>query len=165
VKWPVGPVMHERQKLDEASYFMERMRGEQDSGRNFRFELSAFLAASRSVLQYAQRESSRIPNGRVWYNTAIERDPMFKFFKGLRDANIHTAPAKPTSAFRTEVAEYLRVDEDGKDAIIPLRHHTTSLRHTFTDWGNESAIELAERYLSALRRLIADGIAKKMISG
>lgn len=158
--------MHERQKLAEARHFIERMRAEQDSARNLRFELSAFLGASRSVLQYAQRESGRRPKGRIWYDAAIKRDPMFKFFKGVRDDNIHTAPAKPTSTFRSEVAEYLRTDEDGEETIIPFRHHTTSLHHTFARWrGSESAIELAERYLAALEALVADGIAKRMISG
>ena len=155
--------MHERHKLDEASYFIERMRAEHDNRTAFRFELSAFLGASRSVLQYALREASTKPEGRKWYDQALTRDPIFAFFKELRDDNIHTQPARPAAAFTTAESDYLEIDEE---TIIPYRHTTTSIRHTFADWkGNESVLELVDRYLSALRILVDEGIAKKMISG
>ena len=54
--------MHERYKLTEARYFLARMLTEHDSRTIFLFEVSAFLAAARSVLQYALKEAQPKPD-------------------------------------------------------------------------------------------------------
>ncbi len=62
--------MHEEQKLKEAEYYYTRMVKEIDNGEHFLFELSAFLSAARSVMQYACKEieSSSKTGGKQWYD-------------------------------------------------------------------------------------------------
>lgn len=159
--------MHERYKLTEARHFLTRMLVERDNPTNFRFELSAFLAAARSVLQYVLKEADTVTGGKLWYAKVMTRDPLLVFFKDQRDANIHTAPVSPATNMSTHIAEYLCIEEDnGEDTIVPLRHYTSSYRHRFTAWaGNEDVLELAERYLVALQVLVEDGVSQGFISG
>lgn len=49
--------MYEQEKLDEARYFLSQMAMSADQPRAFRYELSAFLSAARSALQYALDEA------------------------------------------------------------------------------------------------------------
>jgi hypothetical protein len=48
--------MYEQEKIEEAEYFLEGMR-QATEARPFQFELSAFLSAARSALQYALKEA------------------------------------------------------------------------------------------------------------
>jgi hypothetical protein len=84
--------MHEEYKLNEAQYFLKRMRAERDNRTAFRFELSAFLGATRSVLQYARKEAKGKPGGPGWYDRAVKAERLLAFFKDKRDTNIHTTP-------------------------------------------------------------------------
>ena len=84
--------MNERHKLEEARYFLQRMRDEHETPRHFRFELSAFLGAARSVLQYALEEAKGKAGGKRWYDQMVAQEPILTYFKDKRDANIHSAP-------------------------------------------------------------------------
>jgi len=155
--------MHARDKLTEARYFLERMCEQHDNPTSFRFELSAFLGAARSALQYSQKEAKEKLGGQQWYDQAIARDPLLAFFKDQRNANIHTAPVTPATVMTTHVSDHLQTDED---TIIPFRHHTSSYRHRFADWpADATVIELSERYLIALQALVDDGVTQQMITG
>lgn len=58
-----GGEPNERSKLAEARYFYSRMRKEVDDREAFTCNLSAFLAAARSVLQYALKEAKTKTGG------------------------------------------------------------------------------------------------------
>ena len=144
--------MHELYKLKEAHYFLKRMSLEHDDPTNFRFELSAFLGAARSVLQYALKEAQSRSGGEQWYQQAITGDPLFTFFKNQRDANIHSVPVSPATRMETHISEYLRMDDD---TMIPYRHHTSSYHHRFADWPeDEAVIDISQRYLNALQDIV-----------
>jgi hypothetical protein len=50
--------------------------------------LSSFLAHTRSVLQYAHREAEE--SGKLTeYQSCVTEKPIFRFFKGLRNSDIH----------------------------------------------------------------------------
>jgi hypothetical protein len=51
--------MYEEQKIAEAQYFLEQMESTKDDEKAFQYNLSAFLAASRSVLLYAKGRSEK----------------------------------------------------------------------------------------------------------
>ena len=154
--------MHEKYKLTETRYFLARMLAEHDGLTNFRFELSAFLGAGRSVLQYALEEAKLKRGGQQWYDNAMN-DPLLAFFRDQRNASTHTAPVAPARDFRHYVSDYLRIDED---TIIPYRHHTSTHSYRFAAWqGDEDVVELSERYLNALQALVDDGVSQGMITG
>jgi len=62
--------MNERYKIDEAKFFLARMEESRRDRDAFRYYMSAFLAAARSVTQYA-REESRSKGRQQWYGETI----------------------------------------------------------------------------------------------
>ena len=62
--------MNERYKIGEAKFFLARMEESVGNRQAFRYFLSAFLAAARSVLQSA-REESKSKGGEEWYDKTI----------------------------------------------------------------------------------------------
>ena len=63
--------MHEQEKIKEAEYFFGRMAAEAEQRDNFKYELSAFLSAARSVLLYACKEAEVKPGGKKWYDAYL----------------------------------------------------------------------------------------------
>jgi len=62
--------MNERYKIGEAKFFLARMEESLHDRETFRYYLSAFLTASRSVIQYV-REESRSKGRQQWYEETI----------------------------------------------------------------------------------------------
>ena len=53
--------MNEQEKINEAHYFLEQLSALGNERDKFRYNLSAFLSAARSPLQYACNEASHKP--------------------------------------------------------------------------------------------------------
>ena len=62
--------MNERYKIGEARFFLARMEESLHKRGAFRYYMSAFLSAARSVLQYA-KEESRSKGREQWYAETI----------------------------------------------------------------------------------------------
>jgi len=62
--------MNERYKIGEAKFFLTRMEESVNDLEAFRYYMSAFLAAGRSVIQYALEES-RSKGRKQWYDETI----------------------------------------------------------------------------------------------
>ncbi len=63
--------MREASKLGEAEYFLSEMARVYENHRLFQYNLSAFLSAARSVLQYACKEATSRPGGQAWYEKQV----------------------------------------------------------------------------------------------
>jgi hypothetical protein len=87
--------MREAEKIEEAEFFYAHLVNVEKSRSanpdTFKFFLSAFLSAARSVLQYAHREAVGKPGGRGWYKGAVS-SVVLQYFKDKRDDNIHVEP-------------------------------------------------------------------------
>ena len=156
--------MHERLKLTEARHFLDRMHAEHDNPAAFALELSAFLGAARSVLQYARREAELKRGGQQWYDQAMA-NPLFGFFRDLRDNSIHEVPVKPLTKMKTEVAGFLNIGDDDDEIVIPYPHNTIVHQYEFQNRPGEEVGDLSRKYLNALEALVGDGIAAGWISG
>lgn len=181
--------MHELKKVREAEYFLQRMSSELDNRRAFLFDLSAFLASARSVLQYAKDEAQQKMGGQAWYDTQVNSHPLTGFFKDKRDLNIHSEPVGASSAMEIEVMDeavglsdsltvtvYDRqgnvVDQltTGKSPVSesprPRQDQVSvTYRHYFADWkGNDDVVTLTGRYLTELKAFVADGQSKGFLS-
>ena len=153
--------MHHRRKLREASYFLQRMLAESDTPEHFQFELSAFLGASRSVLQYILEDARKVPGGQSWYDQAVASDPVILFLKNKRDENVHSRPVESRKVWRLEIRTHLDL---GDDMIIPYEHHSTSTVYYFDDWSsNETVAEVGARYLQVLSSILEGGSEKGFI--
>ena len=62
--------MNERYKIGETKFFLARMEESLHDPETFRYYLSAFLTAARTVTQYA-REESRAKGRQQWYEETI----------------------------------------------------------------------------------------------
>jgi hypothetical protein len=115
--------MNKKTKLKEAEYFLARMKAEQENQEDFKYNLSAFLSAARSVLQYAERESNpgknpkAKPGAKVWYGNLIANSPVLKFFKCKRNVNIHIEPVKPQADYLHEAFVTIEFSGSSEDEV------------------------------------------------
>jgi hypothetical protein len=156
--------MHERLKLAEARYFLDRMAAQHADRTAFARELSAFLAAARSVLQHARDEARAKPGGQSWYDQAMT-NALFAFFKDLRDNSIHAAPVTPVTKFKTIDAQFLNFGDDDDEIMIPYPHTTTVQHYEFQSRPGEEVEDLSRHYLMALEGFVEDGVATGWITG
>ncbi len=173
--------MHEQDKLDEAQYFLNRM-GQSPGPRTFRFDLSAFLSAARSALQYALEEAKSKSGGQAWYDAQISGNAVVKFFKDQRNISIHCQPVVPTTSANVTVPERIGlsdpvriqlVNPEGKiiqDVSVggqpnpsppPPQPAVVTYSYSFVDWrGPEDVLTLSRRYLAETQAIVNDGVAK-----
>lgn len=166
--------MNEQEKLREAKYFFERMKSALEEPEAFRYELSAFLSAARSVLQYA-REEAIIRNKLQWYEDQVSKNSVLVFFREKRNLNIHKEPVKPSRRVSLSLTEHIHVSdsiiikiqkEDGttetrghkeKPAPSALDEGCTDkiIRYVFEDWpGTEDVLALSHQYLKSLESFV-----------
>ncbi len=185
--------MNEKAKLEEAKYFLRQMQLTAKDGHALHpltWQLSAFLSAARSALQYALEEAKTKNGGRAWYDGAVAADPVIRFFKDKRDINIHQKPVLPQRRVEVNLSETIRVedslsiivrDRDGNivqsynsdderidkpDAEPPDEGVTTKTVFLFDDWsGSEDVPTLSEKYFRAVETLVGAGVAAGHISG
>jgi hypothetical protein len=88
--------MNEIEKIKEAEYFFSRMLDCEQDPSVFGYNLSAFMTAARSVLQFAYEEAQPQPNGQdwyeAWYDLKVTGNEVVVFFRDRRDFNVHRAP-------------------------------------------------------------------------
>jgi len=178
--------MHEKIKFSEAQYFYSKMVKENAIRENFCFELSAFLSAARSVLQYALKEARSKQGGEQWYGDLVSKSPTLSFFKDKRDLNIHSGPISPRTDCTVIIGESICISDSislvlkDKDGNIKEKFDTPRVlsetnkssptvigkyQHRFIDWeGKEDILELGGIYIRELEQLINDGLVKGFIS-
>jgi len=178
--------VHEQEKLKEARYFARRMEASIDDPKAFQYELSAFLSAARSVLQYALEEAKQKPNGQRWYEAQVSGNAVLKFFKDKRDVNIHAEPVRPSRHIAVAFTEHMTISdsirietqrEDGTTEIREDKEESSvskpqesiaevKIRYVFVDWGGpEGAIDLSHQYLAALENFVKAGLSSGIITG
>src|SRR6266511_1327494 len=100
--------MHEQQKIDEAARFLKRMQDDANDPTAFKDDLSAFLTAARSALQYAHKEMTthNKPGGQGWWK-GISKLTLVGFFQDKRDINVHVRPVPPRVVADTQTEDFL----------------------------------------------------------
>ncbi len=104
------------EKLQEAVYFLEQMRSTTENPDAFRWNLSALLSAARSVTFYLEKEFSREPGFREWYQERREEmaaDAEMRFFNEARVNSIHIRAVSPQTVRHVRIHDSMR----GRDAI------------------------------------------------
>jgi hypothetical protein len=177
--------MHEQEKLDEARHFLEGMTRSIEDPVAFRFELSAFLSAARSVLQYAREEAITRTGGQAWFDAHMRRDRVLNFFKDKRDVSVHVRPVVPAATINVTASDViqfseaflLRVFDDegnlisekgsGSPAPPPVVSPPSSVSrvYNFPDWsGQEDVLQLCRGYMSALEGVVSDGHSRGFVT-
>jgi len=115
--------MNENSKLEEARYFYQVMQESLNRRKPFVYNLSAFLSAARSVLQYTLKEARTKAGGRQWYETQMASHRTLVFFKDKRDVNIHSAPVNPKQDVAIAFTETIHVSEALAIRIMDAEGH------------------------------------------
>ena len=88
-----------RDKLNEAKHFLEEMKKVSSDIDKFRYELTAFLAASRSITQIMQEEFSEKSDFAVWYaqkQSEMKNSGILKYLHRQRTLTYHKRPVLPS---------------------------------------------------------------------
>ena len=138
--------MKENDKLQEAKYFYEKMTESVDFPPIFGYNLSAFLSASRSILQYLLKDVKTQKKGKVWYDDLIKNSKYAKYFRDKRDTNIHQ------NILQTKKG-------------IDINKGQIKIIYYFKDWKNsEDIIQLCNNYLNELQAFLQDGHKKRFLN-
>lgn len=144
--------MYEKNKLLEAEYFLEQMNSNINNGKIFIYNLNAFLASARSVLQYLLEEIKVDKESKQWYDKLSSKHNTLKFIKEQRDFTIHERPVNSNSKVKVEFSEHItaaiaevsvklyRVDENEKLILV---HDSDSLNSKNSiDINNTSQMDI-----------------------
>lgn len=109
--------MHEAEKIKEAGYFLTLLHAKQNEPNEFPHLLSAFLAAARSVTQYALKEADTTPKssppsaGKQWYDQQISSPAyaVLAFLRDERNKDIHVKPVSPRKIVSVEAVTTLYI--------------------------------------------------------
>ena len=123
--------MNERYKIGEAKFFLTRMEESVGNREAFRYFLSAFLAAARSVIQSA-REESKSKGGEQWYDKTIAGNVVLSYTN--QTAFRHRFADWPGA--EDKIGSSQRYSED----LIRLSHHYIEELEKFVQRGIEEGI-------------------------
>jgi len=101
-----------KEKLFEAKYFLDCMIESQDKRDVFKYNLSAFLAAFRSVTMIMQNEFGKVPGFVDWYRVQqdeMKADDKMKLLNTKRTMTIHQKPVQPRALVSVSVTEHITV--------------------------------------------------------
>lgn len=110
-----------REKLLEARYFLDRMVENQAERNAFKYNLSAFLSAARSVTLIMQKEFVGVPRFADWYidqQDKMRADDMMKVLKDKRDVTIHEQPVDLHACVEVSITEHITVTDSVSVTII-----------------------------------------------
>ena len=104
-----------RSKLLEAQYFLDRMVENQNDRNPFKYNLSAFVSAFRSVTFVMQKEFDRSEGFEEWWHDetreAIKNDDCFKLMNKSRKVTIHQKPISPRADISLEIRESITISD------------------------------------------------------
>ena len=103
-----------KQKLLEAKYFLERMIENQAERDAFKYNLSAFLAAFRSVTMIMQKEFNRVAGFTDWYRVQQEKmkaDDKMKLLNTKRTMTIHQQLVQPRAHVNVGITEHITLTD------------------------------------------------------
>jgi hypothetical protein len=181
--------MNEREKIQQAEYCLAQLAQGQDNLEEFKYKLSAFLSPGRTVLQYALNEAKKKDQtaGRAWYDQRLAQSVVLRFFRDMRNLDIHEKPVPVHKAsevgisaslhFRASLAFVMRgpsgeVVSEGsspdQENPVPTAPGEVVVKHRFkfAAWrGPEDILSLCAIYLNELKAFVADGQTKGWLTG
>ena len=165
-------------KLEEAGYFLIRMKQTANDWKLFKFHLSAFLSAMRSISLIMQKECAQYPGFGKWYEHQQEEmreDKLLNFFKELRNTSIQQKQVNPRIQVSFSVTDLFSMPS-GSTIVIGDKEEGPYLTngpvvaeaatdvtkvHSTQKWyfnaePDEDVITLCERYLSNMSARVYD---------
>lgn len=104
----------QEQKLAEAKYYYQAIikNCEEDNLNELQFAVSSFVNSGRSVLQYTYSDAENSGQLPIYERLVSGRETI-KFFKGLRNVNIHERPAEANRLASSCMGGFIEVQRPG----------------------------------------------------
>lgn len=165
---------HTRDKLNEAKYFLDELRRVSSDPDKFRYELTAFLSANRSITLIMQKEFSEKTGFPEWYEKKqceMMRNPTLKYLNTQRVITFHIRPviSRPV----TSVAQNpmgMRVVLTGTSTsqsystvfvTLPPVQSETKITYYFDDISEDKdVITLCQEAVAAIEPIVTECEAK-----
>jgi hypothetical protein len=163
-----------RHKLQEAEYFLSKMKQTLEPDNVFYYNLSAFLAAARTITLYMQKQykTGKSKKDRKdfdeWYSPKqlkMIADPELKYLNNARDEAIHTETIE-TGATRTKTSSIgLKIVEKGTPETEQVKEAESkpsaqsspkTVRRFFPEFKDMDVIEFGEKQLAKLTKVVED---------
>jgi hypothetical protein len=175
-----------RQKLDEAAYFLEKVREHYfdvlaDEGRPLVYYVSAFVSAARSVAWVMRSEYGRSNGWEAWYRArepALEDRPLLRQFAEIRNRSqkaqplriairLHASPvgeAPPTAeerpAQRSPKLQQYRITITAQDPpsreARSMEARLDAIECSLPELGEDDLLYCCSRYLELLKELVEE---------
>lgn len=103
-----------RIKLEEAKYFLKRTAEEVANRETFKYNLSAFLSAGRSVTFIMQTEFSNVRGFKEWYDEKqkqLGRNSLMKLINNKRVMTIHKKPIHPRAHIEIKIEGSVQITD------------------------------------------------------
>lgn len=103
-----------KSKLLEAKYFLECMKENSFDRDMFKYNLSAFLAAARSVTLIMQKEFNKVCGFKKWYTEKqfkMQNDKTMTLLNSKRNMTIHQQSVTPHAHVNVGIVERLTVSD------------------------------------------------------
>ncbi|MFA5145340.1 MAG: hypothetical protein WC723_04990 [Candidatus Omnitrophota bacterium] len=161
-----------RDKLTEAKHFLEEMQRVSYDPDKFRYELTAFLAASRSITLIMQKEFSEKTGFEDWYihkRNEIENNPTLKYLHRQRNISHHEHPVlqhnfDPTAQITdSKSTNVILTGTGGSIGILsspfgsfPKIYPDISVKYYFSDFTDKKkdAITLCQEAIDVMERIV-----------
>ncbi|MBI4304072.1 MAG: hypothetical protein HY665_07035 [Chloroflexi bacterium] len=142
-------------KLHEAKYFLDRMKEHQTDGVVFRYNLSAFVSAARSITLLMKKEFQARAGFTQWYEPKCEdmkADPMMKDLNNRRRTAIHIK----TIAFGPRVHLDVRMVPVGS-----TEHGEALVKYYFDNlpYPHEDVFSMCQYQIDYLERLVRECVS------
>lgn len=108
-------------KLQEAKFFFEQMSNYQTNRSGFKYNLSAFLSAFRSITYLMQKEYSKIQDFENWYQGKQEElklNERMKLLNCMRVITIHKASIHPMAQIYASIEETVWATDEINATVI-----------------------------------------------
>ena len=167
-----------REKLLEARYFLEQMKERQSDRDAFKYNLSAFLAAARSVTLIMQKEFGKAPGFKNWYaekQSKMQSDKTMRLLNDKRVMTIHQQPVRPRAHVNVRSSEHITISEsisiiitrangtverwESKPTPPPApakTNVTTEWRWYFNELPEKDVVTVCEEHIVKLESLVAE---------
>lgn len=126
-----------RDKFREAEHFLAQMNECFEQDDEFRFSLSAYVSAARSITFWMQKQYDHVPGFRQWYSerqTEMRADLELRYLKELRNKEVKTertglgATRQGTLTVHAVIASPAPVAEQPKVAPEAQEHTASGVR-------------------------------------
>jgi len=167
-----------KEKLLEAKHFLEQMMENQSDQSAFKYSLSAFLAAARSVTFIMQKEFDKVSDFKKWYakkQGEMKSDEAMRLLKDKRTMTIHRQPVRPHAHVNVSISESVAVSESISIVItradgtverreseptpppVPAKgEDTTEWRWYFDELPEKDVITVCKEHIVKLETLVAE---------